>query len=125
MFSKQKRKRVVRIKTPTALFYDTLICVNSVNADFLSSACHRFEFNLTVDEGEKGVIGATADVVAGMDLGASLTEKDVAGSYKLTVLSLDTETLRLTVTTVLGRTYTFFMCKELNRQSEHGKSSFR
>ena len=102
-----------------------LICVYSVYADFLSSAYHRFEFNLTVDECEEGVIGATADVVAGMDLGASLAKKDVAGSYKLTVLSLNAETLGLTVTTVLGRTDTFFMCKELNRQSEHGLSSFQ
>ena len=99
------------MKTPTALFNAKLICVNSVNADFLSSAYHRFEFNLTVDKCEKGVIGATADVVAGMDLGASLAEKDVAGSNKLTVLSLYTETLRLTVTTVLGRTDTFLCAK--------------
>jgi hypothetical protein len=48
-----------------------------------------------------------------MDVGASLSDDDVACSYLGTVSGLNAQTLGFTVTAVLGRTYTFFMGKEL------------
>ena len=44
----------------------------------------------------------------------SISDEDIAGQDELTVCSFSSKTLRLTVTAVLGRTHTFFMCKKLN-----------
>jgi hypothetical protein len=72
-----------------------------------------FELNSAVDESEQGVVAADTYTYTRTDGGAALSYDDVAGGNVLTVSLLGAETLRLGVTTVLGRTYTFFMCKEL------------
>lgn len=41
------------------------------------------EFHATIDESEKRVILASADILAGMPLGAALACKDVAGNHRL------------------------------------------
>jgi hypothetical protein len=84
-----------------------------VNAYLSSAIGNVFELNLAVDQSKQGVVGAAAHVVTRMDVGASLSDDDVACSYLGTVSGLNAQTLGFTVTAVLGRTYTFFMCKEL------------
>ena len=84
-----------------------------VHAYTASAIRDMFKLDLAVDESEQGVVGTTANVVAGMNVCASLADDDVAGGHIGTVRTLHAQTLRLTVTTVLGRTYTFFMCKKL------------
>ena len=84
-----------------------------VNAYLSSAIGNVFKLNLAVDQSEQSVVGAAAHVVTGMDVGASLSDDDVACSYLGTVSGLNAQTLGFTVTAVLGRTYTFFMCKEL------------
>lgn len=85
----------------------------SVNANLSSALSDVFELNLTIDQSEQSVIGTTTNVVTGMDVGASLSDNDVTGSNLGAVSGLYAQTLRFTVTAVLGRTYTFFMSKEL------------
>jgi hypothetical protein len=91
-----------------------------VNAYTSSAVCDMLKLNFSVDESEQSVILAAANVYAGMDVSASLTNNDVAGDYMLTVSSLNAKSLGLAVTTVLGRTYTFFMSKELQTDANHG-----
>ncbi len=78
-----------------------------------SAVSDMLKLHLAVDESEQGIVRTATYVVAGMNVSASLTDDDVACGHKGTVSTLHAQTLRLTVTTVLGRTYTFFMCKKL------------
>ena len=51
------------------------------------------EFYETVDHGKKGVILATFDVLSGMELGATLTDDDVANRNGLVAIDFHAETL--------------------------------
>ena len=90
-----------------------------MNADLLAVAAKSLKLYLAVYKSEQGVIGAAADIVAGMDMCASLTNDDVAGKDSLSVRLLYAEALGLTVTAVLGRADTFLMCKKLQSDSKH------
>lgn len=69
-----------------------------------------FEDDLTVDEGEEGVVVADTDIGAGVELGAALSDDDHARFDDLTAEPFDAQTLGVTVATVFGRTLTFLMC---------------
>ena len=85
----------------------------SVNAYLLLSLCLLLELNLTVNESEESIILADTNIVTGMYCCTSLSDNDVAGLYGLTVGLLNTKSLGFAVTTVLCRTNTLFMSKEL------------
>jgi hypothetical protein len=76
----------------------------------LAVTANALEMNAAINQSVQGVIAADADALTRMDVGAALTDQDVAGQNKLTVAALDAEALGLGITTVLGRTYAFFMC---------------
>ena len=84
-----------------------------VNADTLLVASHVLETNHTVSECEKGIVLTATYVLTGVDMGSALSDNDIAGNYVCAVCLLNAETLGFAVTTVLGRTDTLFMCKEL------------
>ena len=86
---------------------------SSKNADALLVACDTVELDDTVDQCEQGVILADTDTGTGMNVGTSLSDDNVASDNRLTVSLLDTKSLRIGVTAVLGRTDTFLMSKEL------------
>ena len=88
-----------------------LLCC--VNADALLVACNALELDGTVNQSEKGVILADADTGTRTAVGSSLSDNDIASNNGLTVGLLDTESLRIGVTAVLGRTDTYLMSKEL------------
>lgn len=85
----------------------------SVNAYLFAILIKALKFYLTVDRCEERVIGALLNVVAGVDLGASLSYEDIARKYVLSVGTLNSESLGFAVASVLGGTHTFFMSKEL------------
>ena len=68
---------------------------------------------LAIDQSVQSVILAYANVFACANSGSSLSDDDVAGNNCLTVSLLYAKALGLTVTTVLGRTDTLLMSKEL------------
>ena len=67
----------------------------------------------SVDKSKESIILTDTNVVTGMDSGSSLSYEDVAGENYLTVSSLNAKALGFAVTTVLGRTDTLLMSKEL------------
>ena len=83
------------------------------NADALLVACDAVELDNTVDQCEQGVILTDTDTCTGMNVGTSLSDDNVACDNRLTGSLLDTKSLRIGVTAVLGRTDTFLMSKEL------------
>ena len=87
--------------------------LGSVHADALLVLSLMLKLNGTVDQSKEGIIAADADVVAGTDMGPSLTNDDIAGKNFLTVGALYAEALGFTVASVLGGTDSLFMCEEL------------
>lgn len=69
------------------------LLLNSVNADLFAVFAEAFKLNLAVDESEKGVVGTLANVVARMNVGTALLNKDVACKNELTVCTLNAESL--------------------------------
>jgi hypothetical protein len=64
----------------------------------------------------QSVIAADAYVETGMDVGAALSVKDVAGLNELAVSFLSAKSLGIGITTVLGGSHSLFMGKELKVQ---------
>jgi len=95
------------------------LLLDGVNADLLAVAAHTLETNLAVDESEQRVVRASAYVLARMNVGTALLNKDVASQNILTVSTLYAESLGFGVTAVLGGTHTFFMSKQLNVDLKH------
>src|SRR4051812_11130456 len=92
-----------------------LVLVRAGN--YVYTAAFAVEDDLAVDEGEQGVIIALADAFAGVELGAQLTDDDVAGDYFLAAETLDAAALTVGIATVAAGALTFFMC--------HGGSTFK
>ena len=96
-----------------------------VNADLSSSVCDVLKLDLTVNQSKQRIIGTAADIVAGMNMGSSLTDDDIAGGYGLTISGLNAKALGFAVTAVLGGTDTFFMSEKLQAKTNHGISSVK
>jgi hypothetical protein len=64
----------------------------------------------------QSVIAADAYIKAGVDAGAALSVKDVAGLNELAVSFLSAKSLGIGITTVLGGSHSLFMGKELKVQ---------
>jgi hypothetical protein len=64
-----------------------------VNRYLFPVSTHALEFDNTVDEGEKGVILAATDIIAGMDRSAVLAVNDAAGLYRFAAVFLATKPL--------------------------------
>jgi hypothetical protein len=77
------------------------------------------KLNLSLNKSEQGVVLTHTNACAGLDGRTSLSNDDVSGNYVLTVSLLHAETLGFAVTSVLSRTNTFFMSKELKTNSKH------
>jgi hypothetical protein len=55
------------------------------------------------DQREQGVITATANTVACVEVGTALPDDDLAGVHQLAAEPLDAEPLRIGVSTISGR----------------------
>ena len=64
-------------------------------------------------------INPDADIVAGVEMGTTLTNEDVACKNELTVRTLGPETLGFAVAAVAGTTNALFVCKKLQIDPEH------
>ena len=84
-----------------------------VHADLFLILAHSLETHDTVDQSKEGIVLAAAYVDAGMDLGASLSDENIARENELTVRTLRTESLRRTVSTVSRTTYALLVSEQL------------
>ena len=101
-----------------AVFPSKLLC--SVNGALSAILALALELDGTVNQSEQGVIAADADIDAGMDVGASLANQDVAGQNELTISTLHAQALGLGITAVLGGTAALMVSEELNTNLQHG-----
>src|SRR5215203_1766153 len=84
--------------------------VERVDAHLLAIPADRFKFDQAVDQRIQRVVAADADVVARMELGATLANDDAARANGVAVVELDSQSLRLAVAAVAGATDSLFMC---------------
>ena len=82
--------------------------------DLLGGDVHATTFAVeeyaTINKGEDGVVAAHADVLTGVELGATLANNDVAGDNSLATELLHAEALAAGIATVTNGTLTFLMC---------------
>src|SRR6195952_824387 len=72
------------------------------------------ELHVARDQREQGVVLATADAAAGVEVSAALAHDDLAGVDELTAVALHAEALGVGVATVLGRRCSLFVSHELS-----------
>jgi hypothetical protein len=68
------------------------------------------EFHRTVGKCEQGVILADTDVLTGMELGAALTDEDVARRDELAAIAFDAEAFRFGIAAVARTAACFLVC---------------
>jgi len=88
-----------------------------VHGDLLAVLAHALELHSAVNLGEQGIVAALANIVAGMDVSAALTNQHVAGQNELTIGALDAQTLGLGVTAVLSGAAALLMMTRKNNSS--------
>src|SRR5690606_37599395 len=74
------------------------------------AAALRSELDRTGREREQGVVPAASDVVAGVEVGATLTHDDLTGVDELAAEALHAEALRIGVAAVLGGRCALLVC---------------
>ena len=63
-----------------------------LNAALLAALAHALETDGAVHQSKQGIIAALANVLTRHDVGATLTNQDVAGQNELTVCTLGAQT---------------------------------
>ena len=91
-----------------------ILLFNRVDGALLAILALALELDMTVNESKEGVVTADTDIVAGMDVRASLTNQNVAREDELTVRAHHAQSLGLGITAVLGGTKALFMGEELH-----------
>jgi hypothetical protein len=75
----------------------------------LPAVSNGFKLDVAVSLGKNCVIPAQANIEAGLDAGTALANDNVARPHLLTAELFDTQSLRITVTTIATGTSTRFM----------------
>ena len=78
----------------------------------VDAAAFAIEEHAAINQGENRVIATHAHALAGVELGATLANDDVAGDDGLTAKLLHAEALAAGITTVTYGTLTFLMCHD-------------
>ena len=96
----------------TGLFHFASEACNLSLGSNVDAAAFAIEEHAAINQGENRVIAAHAHALAGVELGATLTDDDVAGDHSLTTKLLHAETLAAGIATVTDGTLTFLMCHD-------------
>ena len=84
--------------------------LTSVDADLPPVIPRRFVLDDAIDQGKEGIVPAHADIIAGMNPRAPLSDQYRSGTDTLSGIALHTKTLSLAITTVFGAATTLLMC---------------
>jgi hypothetical protein len=87
-----ERARLVGVR-PGGLVVWRLLSGDRFDGDKAAGAATVDELDAAIDFSEEGVVGAAADVEAGLVRCAALTDEDAAAGDELTVATLDAESL--------------------------------
>jgi len=106
-----------RVEMPVTRLYCQVTLYGRINAYTLLVFAELLKFYNTVNLGKKSVVTTTAYVGTRMNLGAQLTNQDVACLHHFTTESFYSAPLTYTVTSVSRTTTSFFMCHRLTPSS--------
>ena len=112
----KKRTAARNCGSPSEGYTELLLSVNGALPAILTQA---LKLNSTVNQSKQGVVLADTNIGAGMDMGASLANQNVASQNKLTVSALAAQSLGLGITAVLGGTAALVVSEELNTNLQH------
>ena len=76
-------------------------CLLLLDADPLAVLAEAFETDHAIGEGKQGIVAAVTHILTRVDMGAALTNQDIAGQNPLAVGALDAETLGLGIAAVV------------------------
>ena len=76
----------------------------------MNAAAAAIELHKAVDQCEEGEVGALADALAGVVLGAALADQYAAGRDHLTAKFLDAQALAHAVAAIANTALTFLVC---------------
>ena len=111
-----KKGLLQKCGSPSEGYTELLLSVNGALPAILTQA---LELDGTVDQSKQGVVLADTNIGAGMDVGASLANQNVASQNKLAVSALAAQSLGLGITAVLGGTAALVVSEELNTNLQH------
>ena len=94
---------------------------SGVDGSLLPILAQTLKAQGAVHLGKQGIVSADAHVGAGMDLGAALTDQNIAGLDELAICTLGAQTLGVGVTTVLGGAAALLVGEELQTDHHHNK----
>src|SRR5947207_3216475 len=80
-----------------------------IHTDEFAGTAFVFKLHHAVNHSEQRVILAAADVLSGLPLGSSLARQNVAAKHSLAAKLLESQSLRVRISPVTGRTYAFLM----------------
>lgn len=98
---------------------ESVLVFNRINACLFAILAESLKSEDAVDLCIKRIIGTDTYVLTRMDVGTSLSVKDIACQNELTVSSLSTKSLGFRLTTVLGGAHSLFMSEKLNIDLKH------
>lgn len=76
----------------------------------VDASAFLIEINVALNESKNRVVVAHANIAAWMPFGADLSDENVAWEDEFATELLDATSLGVRITTVTGRTLTFFVC---------------
>ncbi len=79
---------------------------------YLSDYMYFFaaELHMSIRSGKEGIVSAHTDIVAWVKFSSALPDDNRPCAYHFAAVQFDTSVLRITVSSVLGRALSFFMC---------------
>ena len=75
--------------------------LGGVDRDLLAVLAQPLKLDAAILQGKQGVVLADAHVDAGMDMGAALTNQDVASQHELTIAAMESRPFRVEPTPFL------------------------
>ena len=107
------RKALPEKKKPRSSVRSLQSLFGLVNGDLLAVLPQPLKTDCTAGGGKEGIITAAAHVHAGVDMGAALTDEDVARLDELAVRPLGTKTLGFGIAAVLSGAAALLVSEEL------------
>ena len=90
-----------------------------IDADLLALLVVTLELHDTVHLCIQSIVIADADILARMELSATLTNENVTRQDELTICALHAKALRMAVTAVTGGAHSLLVSEELKIHHEH------
>ena len=98
---------------------ETVSLLSLVDGDLLAVLAQTLEADNTVCLSKQSIVAADTDIYTGVEMGTTLTDKDVASQNVLTIGALGSKALGLGITAVLSGADALLVGEELKTNVHH------